>query len=66
MTPASTSGATQGVSAQFQAAALKTAQNVQKQEGEAAVSLIKSAAEAGESTDHSIPSSTGNNIDVTA
>lgn len=63
MTPASTSGATQGVSAQFQAAALKTAQNVQKQEGEAAVSLIQSAVEA---TDHSIPGGTGNNIDVTA
>jgi hypothetical protein len=63
MTPASTSGATQGVSAQFQAAALKTAQNVQKQEGEAAVSLIQSAVEA---TDHSIPNSTGNNVDVTA
>ena len=43
--------------------ALKTAQNVQKQEGEAAVSLIKSA---GEAADHSTPSSTGNNIDVTA
>ena len=42
MTPASASGATQGVSAQFQAASLKIAQNVQKQEGEAAVSLIKS------------------------
>ena len=63
MTPASASGATQGVSAQFQAAALKTAQNVQKQEGEAAVSLIQSAVEA---TDHSIPSGTGNNVDVTA
>ena len=54
MTPASASGATQGVSAQFQAAALKTAQNVQKQEGEAAVSLIQAA---GEAADHSIPSS---------
>ena len=32
MTPVS-SGSTQGVSAEFQAAALKTAQNVQKQEG---------------------------------
>jgi len=31
------------VSAQFQAASLKIAQNVQKKEGEAAVSLIKSA-----------------------
>lgn len=63
MTPASASGAIQGVSAQFQAASLKIAQNVQKKEGEAAVSLIKSA---GEATDHSTPSSTGNNIDVTA
>ena len=42
MTPASASGATQGVSAQFQATALKTAQKFQKQEGEAAVFLIKS------------------------
>ena len=63
MTPASASGATQGVSAQFQAVSLKIAQNVQKQEGEAAVLLIKSA---GEAADHSTPSSTGNNIDVTA
>jgi len=52
MTPASASGATQRVSAQFQAASLKIAQNVQKQEGEAA--------------DHSTPFNTGNNIDVTA
>ena len=63
MTPASASGAIQGVRAQFQAATFKTAQNVQKQEGEAAVSLIKSA---GEAADHSTPSSTGNNVDVTA
>ena len=63
MTPASASGATQGVSTQFQIAALKIAQDVQKQEGEAAVSLIKSA---GKAADHSTPSSTGNNIDVTA
>jgi|GEM_PF-633822 hypothetical protein len=62
MTPASISGAAQGVSAQYQAAALKTANNVQKQEGEAAVSLIQSAVEA---TDHSIPSGKGGNIDVT-
>ena len=41
MTPASASDATQGVSAQFQAASLKIAQNVRKQEGEAAVSMIK-------------------------
>ena len=41
MTPASASGPTQGVSAQFQAASLKIAQNIQKQEGEKAVSLIK-------------------------
>lgn len=63
MTPASASGPTKGMSAQFQAASLKIAQNVQKQEGEAAVLLIKSA---GEAADHSTPSSTGNNIDVTA
>ena len=63
MTTASALDATQGVSAQFQAASLKIAQNVQKQECEAAVLLIKSA---GEDADHSTPSSTGNNIDVTA
>jgi hypothetical protein len=63
MTPASASGPTQGMSTQFQAASLKIAQNVQKQEGETAVLLIKSA---GEAADHSKPSSTGNNIDVTA
>jgi hypothetical protein len=63
MTPASASGVTQGVSAQFQAAAFKTAQNIQKQEGEAAVFLINSA---GEAADHSTPSRTGNNLDVTA
>ena len=63
MTPANASGATQGVSVQFQIAILKIAQNVQKQKGEAAVSLIKSA---GKATDHSTPSITGNNIDVTA
>ena len=63
MTPASASGATQEVSAQFQAASLKIVQNVQKQEVEAAVLLIKSA---GEAADHSTPYNTGNNIDVTA
>jgi hypothetical protein len=42
MTPASASGAIQGVSAQFQAASLKIAHNFQKKEGAAAVSLIKS------------------------
>jgi hypothetical protein len=63
MTPANDSSTTQGVDAQFQAAALKTAQNVQKQEGETAVSLIKSA---GEDADHSTLSSTGNNVDVTS
>jgi hypothetical protein len=62
MTPVS-SGSAQGVSAQYQTAALKTSQNVQKQEGQAAVSLIQSAVEA---TDHSIPSGTGGNVDVTA
>ena len=49
MTPASALDATQGVSAQFQIAVLKIAQNFQKQEGEAAISLIKSA---GKATDH--------------
>ena len=63
MTPASASGATQGVSAQFQIAPLKIAQNIQKQEGEAAISLTKPA---GKATGHSTPSSTGNNIDFTA
>jgi hypothetical protein len=49
-----------GVSPQFQIAALKTAQNTQKQEGEAAVNLIQDAVQVSE---HSI---TGNNVDVTA
>ena len=62
MTPVS-SGSAQGVSAQYQTAALKTAQNSQKQEGEAAVSLIQDAAEAVE---HSIPSGKGGGVDVTA
>ena len=59
----SVSNATQGLSTQYQTAALKTANNVQKQEGKAAESLIQSAVEA---TDHSIPSGKGNSIDVTA
>jgi hypothetical protein len=49
-----------GVSPQFQIAALKTAQNTQKQEGEAAVNLIQDVVQVSE---HSI---TGNNVDVTA
>lgn len=63
MTPSSTSSASQGVSAQHQAAALKTAQNVQEQEGEAAVSLIQSSVE---TTENAISGGKGNNIDVTA
>ena len=63
MTPVSNSGATQGVSAQYQTAALKTAQDVQKQEGEAAVSLIQSAVE---STAQSLSAGKGGSIDVTA
>ena len=51
------------MSAQYQAAALKTAQNVQKQEGEAAVSLIQSAVE---STAQSISTGKGGTVDVTA
>ena len=49
-----------GLSPQFQIAALKTAQDTQKQEGEAAVNLIQDAIQYSE---HSI---TGNNVDVTA
>jgi hypothetical protein len=49
-----------GLSPQYQIAALKTAQDTQKQEGEAVVNLIQDAVQA---TEHSI---TGNNIDVTA
>ncbi len=60
MTPVSSSGPAQGLSAQFQVAALKTAQDTQKQEGEAAVSLIQEAVQASE---HAI---SGNKIDVTA
>ena len=63
MTPVSNSGATQGFSAECQAAALKTAQNVQKQEGEAAVSLIQSAVEP---TAQSLSAGKGGTIDVTA
>jgi len=62
MTPVS-SGSTQGVSAQYQAAALKTANDVQKQEGEAAVSLIQSAVD---STAQSLSAGKGGSIDVTA
>ncbi len=62
MTPVS-SGSAQGVSAQYQTAALKTAQDVQKQEGEAAVSLIQSAVE---STAQSLSAGKGGTIDVTA
>ena len=62
MTPVS-SGSTQGVSTEFQVAALKTAQNVQKQEGEAAVSLIQSAVK---STAQSLSAGKGGTIDVTA
>jgi hypothetical protein len=51
------------VSAQYQAAALKTAQNIQKQEGEAAVSLIQTAVE---STAQSISAGKDGNIDATA
>ena len=50
----------QGVSPQFQIAALKATQNTQKQEREAAVNLIQDAVQVSE---HSI---TGNNVDVTA
>ena len=62
MTPVN-SGSAQGVSAQYQTAALKTAQDVQKQEGEAAVSLIQSAVE---STGQSSSAGKGGAIDVTA
>lgn len=60
MSPVSSSSAAQGLSPQFQIAALKIAQDTQKQEGEAAVSLIQKE---GQAAEHSI---TGNNIDVTA
>ncbi|MBT3924051.1 MAG: hypothetical protein HOF21_15905 [Nitrospina sp.] len=62
MTPVS-SGSAQGVSAQYQTAALKTANNVQKQEGEAAVSLIQSAVK---STAQTVSAGKGSSIDVTA
>jgi hypothetical protein len=51
------------VSTQYQTAALKTTQKIQKQQGEVAVALILSAVEA---TDHSIPSRSSNNVGVTA
>lgn len=59
MSPVSGSSATQGLNPQFQIAALKTAQDTQKQEGEAVVNLIQGAVQAAEQA-------IGNNIDVTA
>ena len=58
--------ATSGLTAQFQAAATKTALNVQKQEGENAISLIKSAAEEDTeaSSSGNAPQPTGNNVDT--
>ncbi len=56
-------GAASAASFQYQAAATKTALNVQKQEGENAVKLIQSAVQ---STEQAISgtSNTGNNVDV--
>ncbi|MBL4665686.1 hypothetical protein JYT29_03100 [Nitrospina gracilis] len=56
-------GAAQGVSPQYQATALKTAQNTQKQENQAATSHTQGAAQASGQTGS--PHS-DNAIDVTA
>jgi len=60
MPAVSGAGSAQAVSPQFQIAALKTANDSQKQQGEAAVNLIQQAIQASENA------ITGNNIDVTA
>jgi len=51
------------VSPQIQAAATGKAYSAQKQEGQAAVKLIESAAQASQTT--AGPKTTGNNVDIT-
>jgi hypothetical protein len=50
---------------QVQAAATGKAFDAQKQEGQAAVKLIESAAQTAQTTQSSGPKATGNNVDVT-
>lgn len=66
MTSVSDSTATVSVTSQFQAAATKTALNVQKQEDDNAVNLNQSAAESAEDTaaSNDAAKATGNNIDT--
>lgn len=60
-----TTTASAGLTAQFQTAATKTALDVQKQEGENALSLIQSAVEGGNQTSSgSATPFTGTNIDL--
>ncbi len=63
MSAGSITGAASAASFQYQAAATKTALDVQKQEGENAIKLIQSAVQ---STEQAIfgTSNTGNNVDV--
>ena len=63
MSTGSITGAASVASFQFQAAATKTALDVQKQEGENAISLIQSAVQSTEQA-ISATSNTGNNVDV--
>ncbi len=65
MTTVSDAAGASGLSAQYQAAAAKTALDAQKQEGAAAIALIESAAAVTQAAVSSGPRATGNNIDVT-
>jgi len=58
-------GNVSAVSPQVQAAATGKAYDAQKQEGQAAVKLIESAAQATQTAQTSGPKATGNNVDVT-
>lgn len=62
MSPVSSAGA---VSAPIQAAATGKAYDAQKQEGQAALKLIDSAAQVAKTTQSSGPKATGNNVDIT-
>ena len=53
------------VSSQVQTAATGKAYGAQKQEGQAALKLIDSVAQATKSAESSGPKATGNNVDIT-
>ncbi len=53
------------VSAPIQAAATGKAYDAQKQEGQAALKLIDSAAQVAKTSQSSGPKATGNNVDIT-